>query len=268
MAYNHIVAGERIEITDSVCFEPGQAEFAELVSLPLATLIELRQASIQQEEAIYKKLYASTSVWAEQAVKTLRLTRAMEYVKTMPVTHTSNVWITNEYGKHEISNMVYKMIWSVYEDTKWDRAAQKSVIVAWRLSWDVYYNAPHNADYMGHGRISGQERKRFTDKAEMEKYLQGRIAAYAKLFTELSPPIPEDQRGRFSVNGCLLPGYTMEQHEPTVMDLLEYLDDDDIPEEDPKENAGQDKETPSSPLKKYAQKKPSTPGKKKPTPTR
>ena len=141
MAYNHIVAGERIEITDSVCFEPGQAEFAELVSLPLATLIELRQASIQQEEAIYKKLYASTSVWAEQAVKTLRLTRAMEYVKTMPVTHTSNVWITNEYGKHEISNMVYKMIWSVYEDTKWDRAAQKSVIVAWRLSWDVYYNA-------------------------------------------------------------------------------------------------------------------------------
>ena len=49
MAYNHIVAGERIEITDSVCFEPGQAEFAELVSLPLSTLIELRQASIQQE---------------------------------------------------------------------------------------------------------------------------------------------------------------------------------------------------------------------------
>ena len=60
----------------------------------------------------------------------------------------------------------------------------------------------------------------------------------------------------------------MEQHEPTVMELLEYLDDDDIPEDDPKENAGQDKETPSSPLKKYAQKKPSTPGKKKPTPTR
>ena len=52
------------------------------------------------------------------------------------------------------------------------------------------------------------------------------------------------------------------------MELLEYLDDDDIPEDDPKENAGQDKETPSSPLKKYAQKKPSTPGKKKPTPTR
>ena len=37
MAYNHIVAGDKIEITDSVHFKPGQADFAELVSLPLAT---------------------------------------------------------------------------------------------------------------------------------------------------------------------------------------------------------------------------------------
>lgn len=268
MAYNHIVAGDKIEITDSVCFEPGQAEFAELVSLPLATLIEMRQASMKQEEAIYERLCASTSVWAEQAVKTLLLTRAMEYVKTMPVTHTSNVWKTNEYGRHEISNMVYKMMWHVSEDTKWDSAAQKSVTIAWRLSWDVYYNAPHNADYMGRGRISGQERKRFTDKAEMEKYLQGRIASYAKLFTELSPPIPEDQRGRFSVNGCLLPGYTVEQHKPTVTELLDYLDDEDIPADGPREKAGQEKEESATPFKKYAQKNPPAPGKKKPAPTR
>lgn len=268
MAYNHIVAGDKIEITDSVCFEPGQAEFAELVSLPLASLIEMRQASIKREEAIYERLCASTSVWAEQAVKTLLLTRVMEYVKTMPVTHTSNVWITNQYGRHEISNMVYKMMWSVYEDTKWDSAAQKSIAVAWRLSWDVYYNAPRNADYMGHGRISGQERKRFTDKAEMEKYLQGRIAAYANLFKELSPPIPEDQQKRFCVNGCLLPGYTVEQHKPTVSELLDYLDEDDFPADGPQETDGQEKEKPASPFKKYAQKNPATPVKKKPAPTR
>lgn len=261
MAYNHFVAGDKIEITDSVYFEPGQAEFAELVSLPLATLIEMRQASMKQEEAIYEKLCASTSVWAEQAVKTLRLTRAMEYVKTMPVTHTSNVWKINEYHKHEISNMVYKMTWIAFEDTKWDRVAQKSITIGWRLSWSLYYNAPHNADYMGHGRISGQERKYFKDKAEMEKYLQGRIAAYANLFTELSPPIPEDQQGRFSVNGCLLPGYVVEQHKPTVTELLDYLDENDIPAEEPKIKS-------SSPFKKFGQKSPLTPGKKNPAPTR
>lgn len=262
------VAGERIEITQNVSFTKGQPEFEELVNLPLETLAEMRQASIVQEEAIYKKLCASTSVWAEQAVKTLRLTRAMEYLKAIPVTHTSNVWITNEYGNHEISNMVYKMTWRINEDTKWDKVAHKFIPVAWRLSWKLYYNTPHNADHIGHGGISGQDRKRFTDKAEMEKYLQGRIAAYANLFTELSPPIPEDQQARFSVNGCLLPGYTVEQHKPTVSELLDYLYEDDFPADGPQEKDGQEKEKPASPFKKYAQKNPPTPVKKKTAPTR
>lgn len=263
MAYNHIVAGDRIEITDSVCFESGQPEFAELVSLPLATLIEMRQASIKQEEAIYEKLCGSTSVWAEQAVKTLRLTRAMEYVKTMPVTHTSNVWKTNEYGNHEISNMVYKMTWRVYEDTKWDQTLQKSVPIAWQLSWYLHFNTTHNPDQSGPGcRIAGQDRKRFTDKGEMEKYMQGRITAYAHLFTELSPPIPEGERGRFSVNGQLLPGYTVETHKPTVNELLDFLEDEDITPASTPENKAPHKED------KAKTTGPAKAGKKKPAPTR
>ena len=76
----------------------------------------------------------------------------------------------------------------------------------------------------------------------MEKYLQGRIAAYAHLFTEISPPIPEDDQRRFYVNGVLLPGYTVETPELTrpeekdVEDLLSLLDDEDMllsPPEEP-----------------------------------
>lgn len=69
----------------------------------------------------------------------------------------------------------------------------------------------------------------------MEKYLNGRIAAYAHLFTEISPPIPQDQKGRFCVNGVLLPGYTVEAPERTPQevadDLLSLLEDGDLPEQ-------------------------------------
>ena len=67
----------------------------------------------------------------------------------------------------------------------------------------------------------------------MEKYLQGRIAAYAHLFTEISPPIPKDHRKHFCVNGVLLPGYTVENpdtlkpDEAALDDLLSLLDEDE-----------------------------------------
>ena len=52
----------------------------------------------------------------------------------------------------------------------------------------------------------------------MEKYLNGRIKAYAHLFTEVSPPVPPEYADHFKVNGLLLPGYAvegMEQTQPT-----------------------------------------------------
>ena len=65
----------------------------------------------------------------------------------------------------------------------------------------------------------------------MEKYLQGRIAAYSHLFTEISPPIPADARQRFCVNGVLLPGYTVDvptPPPPDVDELLSLLEDGDM----------------------------------------
>ena len=105
------------------------------------------------------------------------------------------------------------------------------------MTWNIYYNTVHNPnpDFTGSGwQIAGQSQKRFTDRDVMEKYLSGRIAAYAHLFTEVSPPIPKDQKGRFCVNGVLLPGYTVEVPvEERAEELLSFLDGDPFPAEAP-----------------------------------
>jgi len=62
--------------------------------------------------------------------------------------------------------------------------------------------------------IGGQDKKRFTDKAAAEKYITGRKASYANLFTEISPPIPKNMVHNFTVNNQLLPGYTVQGEQP------------------------------------------------------
>lgn len=252
MAYNHIEPGREIEITDRVYFSREQTGLAELVELPTEKLEEMKQSSIEEEKVIYDRLCAATGEWAKQATNTLRLMKAMEYLQTPAVTHTSNLWVEDKYDRHEISNMVYTMSWRVYEKTEWDRVAKKSIPVAWELSWSVYFNTPHNPDDSRSGsHLAGQERKRFTDKAEMEKYLQGRIAAYAHLFAQCSPPIPEEHRGRFCINGELLPGYTVEAHTPTVTELLDLLGDEDVVSVETALSAETSQKSPDTPPQKF-----------------
>lgn len=229
-----------------------------MISLPLAELIKQEQASVEKEKEIFGQIRGIASEWIQQAQETTRLRQAQQYLKTPPVKHTSNVWTEGEYGLHEISNMVYSMTWRVYENTRYDRAKDKSVVASWELSWYVHFNTPREPDNTRPGRqLAGQDRKRYTDKAAMEKYLQGRIAAYAHLFTEISPPIPQGQEGRFSVNGVLLPGYTVEIPERTTQevadDLLDFLDDDDAPSVP--EPAPEPAPVPAAPTRPAAKKK-------------
>ena len=103
------------------------------------------------------------------------------------------------------------MTCSVWEDTKYDRETKQSIPVAWYVTWDVYVNSPKR----GYGkRIAGQNQKRYTDKNAAMKYLEGRKKAYSHLFTEISPPVPEQYKDHFTVHGALLPGYTVEGQEP------------------------------------------------------
>ena len=235
--------GVELKIMEYPHFNRENADVSTLVKLSPDELKELEQASISEEQTIYAELQAVVGKWLKQAEKTIEYQKAQEYLNILPVPHTANRWETNKYGNHEISNMVYRFTWSEYDRTEWDRTAEKSVPVAWYLTWSVTFNTVHNPDNSGPGRqIAGQDRKYFKDRPSMEKYLQGRIAAYAHLFTEISPPIPEDDQRRFYVNGVLLPGYTVAVPELTrpeendVEDLLSLLDDEDMllsPPEEP-----------------------------------
>ena len=237
MAYTHIDPGREIEVSTRIYSGGDHTRTAELVSLPQTELAELEKASVAQEQAIFSKFAAIETEWLKQAAETVAIREARQYLRVQPVEHTSNQWKKDSYGRYEISNMVYKMTYHISEHTHYDRTRKESVIDAWYLTWNIYYNTVHNPnpDFTGSGwQIAGQSQKRFTDRAVMEKYLNGRIAAYAHLFTEVSPPIPEDQKGRFCVNGVLLPGYTVEVPvEERMEELLSFLDGDPFPVEAP-----------------------------------
>lgn len=231
MGYTHLEAGRLFEITAYEHFQSGKEGFAELVKLPPEQLEELKKASAAKEKEIFGRICASTGEWHEQAQQTQQYQKAQEYARMLPVKHTGNQMQKGEYDWYEISNIVYRLTWREYEQTRYDRGLQKSVTCAWELSWYLNYNTPRNPDDTSGGRIAGQERKHFSDHAALEKYLQGRIKAYAHLFTELSPPIPEEHQKRFCVNGLLLPGYTVEEHRPTPQELLDFLEEQDIPQQ-------------------------------------
>lgn len=234
MAYTHLDPGRELEISAHVYFSSAQMDISELVKLSPEQLKAQETDSAEQEKAIFEKIGEIEKEWAKQAMLTVSLRKAQEYLRTPVTSHTSNQWSKSEYDWHEISNMVYKMSYRIYEGTDY-RSNIKPRPVYWELSWYVTFNTPKNPDYSGNGRqIAGQQGKKFKDRAEMEKYLQGRIKAYSHLFTEISPPIPEDAQKRFCVNGVLLPGYTVETPVPdrpdekNVEDLLSLLEDGDM----------------------------------------
>lgn len=235
MAYTHIKPGEEIEISSRL-YHSSVQEIERLSDLVKLTFHELEQRKIASEEAekvIFSKFDPIVSEWQQQAHETVLLREALEYLRTSVPSHTSNRWKEDEHGRHEMSNMVYTFSWRLYERTVYSHARQKSETVAWVLTWSIYFNTPRNPDNIRTGwKIAGQEQKVFGTREEMDKYLQGRINAYSRLFTEISPPIPKGEEGRFSVNGVLLPGYTVEVPEATfeeqVENLLVFAEDGDI----------------------------------------
>ena len=240
MAYTHLNPGVELEVSEHIYSSRGRVNVPNLVTLPMVDIIRLEQESTKKEQAIYDRLLDVVKEWREQAGQTVDLRQAQQYLRTPATSHTANQWQAKEYGWHELSNMVYKFTWRVYERTAWNRKAGKSVTEAWELSWCLTFNTPQEPDFTGSGRqIAGQERKVFKNPADMEKYLQGRIKAYAHLFTEISPPIPAEHKKRFCVNGVLLPGYTVEDPDAlkpdkaVVDDLFSLLDEEEIDIEAP-----------------------------------
>ena len=200
-----------MRIERRIYFESGKADLSEMVKLPLAELLSLRAESAAAEQEVFDRLKEQAAAWEEQAGRTLFLDKALEYARTLPVTHTANQWEAPDEYRHIRSNMVYQMDYSISENTRYDSAAQKSIPYSWTLRWGLYTNAPHGNQ---REKIAGQDRKVFASREELDKYLNGRIKAHDHYFTEISPAIPKEYADCFKVNGCLLPGYTIEGEEP------------------------------------------------------
>lgn len=207
--------GYELKVEHSISCE--DVDISSLITMGAENLESMRQGSIDGEQKAYEIVVAAAKQWEKQAAATQMINRALEYLRTPEVKHTANRWQPNPNNNdwEEISNRVYKMSCRIREDTKYDTETKQSVPVAWYVTWDLYLNSPKDG-YSIH--LAGQDKKRYTDKASAVKYLDGRKKAYSHLFAEISPPIPKEHENCFTVNGALLPGYTVEGQEPVKTD--------------------------------------------------
>lgn len=204
---DHLTPGSELKIEHSVVCE--NVDISTLITMGIDSLEAMRQGSIDGEQKAYEIVVAAAKQWEQQAAATQTINRALEYLRTPEIEHTGNQWkdTDNWRADQKISNRVYQMTCSIWEDTKYDRETKQSVPIAWYVTWEVRIHSPKQ----GYGaKIAGQNQKRYTDKNAAIKYLDGRKKAYSHLFTEISPPIPKEYEHHFMVHGTLLPGYTVE----------------------------------------------------------
>lgn len=225
--YDTLDPGAELKIQHGVRFNRDAADLSPYINKSAEELQSMRENSSKREHEIFEKLCAAVKEWEVQAAATMLLDKAIEFIKTPKIKHTANQWQKNEYGsRDEISNMVYSMSCSIYEKTRYNRELKEMVPVSWEVTWGVYVRNPIPGRYGS--QIAGQQNKKYADKSAAEKYLQGRIKAYAHLFTEISPPVPKAYADQFKVNGQLLPGYTVEgqeqQHDKTAAEVTKSLE--------------------------------------------
>jgi len=218
---DNLKTGEEIIIKRSISLNNDNADFSKIQNLSVDALQKKREESADKEKVIFEKLQTLFGDWEAQAANTKLIDKTLEFAKVAPIEHTSNEWVIDCSGEnwtnYKISNMTYRMFYRIYNETKFDGTQGKLVPNGCTLSWSVYTNAPMRPGYHSNIKIDGQENKRFTEKAIMEKYLEGRIAAYKDLFTEISPPIPKNHSEPFHINGILLNGYSIKnEQKPTT----------------------------------------------------
>ena len=229
--FDFLEEGEKLRLEHDLRFQPNDKILLPLVGATDFDLYELRALAVSGEKKVFEQLKELAEVWEQKAALTMLIDRALSYKRVPQVEHTSNQWQQSHYRDTEIvSNMVYKMSVSLHEDNHYDNDTGQFVSDAWIVTWGVSLNTP---DEYRTKKIAGQDRKRFSDKDAALKYIDGRKKAYAHLFTEISPPIPERYADRFSKNGLLLPGYVVEgkpvlRTDVKAVDLLNALSDGDF----------------------------------------
>ena len=261
--------GHEICVQRTVTYRGQYADFKPLLEIPQEELEKRLESSKAEEKKVYDALQKAAQAWDEHGAQTLLLKRAIEYLQVPKVQHTGNQWEQRKDGTWEISNLVYRMTYSI------EKAGDE-----WKLSWELEYTSPGYKTHSYYSyyddrpkpRIEREGSKKYKTLEGAQKYIQSKYDEYAYLFMEISPPIPQEAKTLFCVNGQLLQGYTMAPKErdrqEIADDLLGLLDDSDliapaaIPIKSPEPPASAAK------AKKGVPKKDLTPKKKQPTPAR
>ena len=261
-----LVEGAMLKLEHTVEYDHFYRDVPEMAELTI-----LPEASMKLEKGIYAKAQDSIKEWETQAAQTLLLDKALEYVRTPTVEHTSNEWKQQADGGWEISNLVYKMSYRIWEDTEGDKKG------LWLVSWKLEMNRPPRPStekmfYPGDPTVAEQKKKRYDTFDAAQHYIQGRFDLYTPLFMELCPPIPDKFKDIFRINGSLLPGYTiappekMKPDKDAVDALLDCLGDEDIavPEASAQKAPEQEAKPSATPSKGFKSDKAPAPFKCKP----
>lgn len=218
--FDDLTPGHKLKLEHTVYYK-DDTDLSDLISKPLDEVQRMRESNIEVEQSAYDKVREAAKEWEKAAAVTNRFDRAIEYLKVPLPTHTANQWVQDEYGKNTVSNAAYQMTYRIYEWSSWHSDTTK-----YKVRWDIYTNSPRNDKNV---KIAEQERV-FKSQPEAEKCIQGRIKAYAHLFTEISLPIPKEYEKCFKVYGHLLPGYTTvemqkakEAEKPSIRQQLNSL---------------------------------------------
>ncbi len=253
---DQLYSGEHIRLERTVEFSSYHVEksnLTELIKLSLQELQAKRRDGAAEEKTIFAEIQSAVAEWVERAAQTMLLDRAIEYVKTPEVKHTSNEWKREKDGVWEISNRVYVMRYRITQVTTGNHQGQ------WLVTWGIIINCPTRPStekyyYSGNIEVVEQKKKYYNAEADAQNYIQGRFDVYAHLFTELSPPVPDEFKRPFYINGVLLPGYTIAPKERAPQEvadeLLGLLDDGDLappPDPEPPKAPPQGKAVPEKP---------------------
>lgn len=225
------IALELKRTVEFVAYYVEKCNLEELSKLPLKDLQDKRKDGVAAEKGLFEKVLAAVQDWENQAVQTMLLDRAIEYVKTPEVAHTSNEWKQKKDGVWEISNRVYKMRYKIVQEKEGNHKGQ------WLVEWGIAINSPPRPEteryyWSGETMVVDLKKKYYNAEADAQNYIQGRFDVYAHLFTELSPPVPNEFKRHFHINGVLLPGYTVlpPEREPQEVadELLSFLEQGDL----------------------------------------
>lgn len=225
---NDLQHGRSIVVGRSWRYEGEKADFKPFLGVPIKELEQRLKDSQAEEKKVFEAMKKAVEAWDEHGAQTLLLQKAIEYLKVPVVTHTSNEWKKQKDGSWEISNLVYKMIFSITRSG-----------MDWKLVWEVSYMAPGlQVGYRGYERtprerIDYEGSKKYKTMDGAQKYVQLKFDQYSNYFRELSPPVPVEAKNLFCVNGQLLQGYKLarpkvKEKEVSVADLLDCLEEGDI----------------------------------------